>query len=376
MLVGRSMGSAVFDMRIITLPQSPSLCHFVWRQHVTHRMMAGSKGSASREPLDGSTHVDDFMTFLSVANVTAGTIRQYDQVLRDFFAALAGEVPSCFEVTTAQLRQYVIGLQQRGLAAKTVCDRVLTLKRYFAFLTAEGYITTDPAVRLAVPRTGKHLPRALTLAETQVLFAAMAEERAPIGQRDQVLFSLLYGVGLRVGEAVRLRLCDLDFEQKMLRVTGKGDRERCVYLKPALMDGVRLYIDEQSISGYLFPGRDEGHLSTRNVSYRLVHYTRRAGLHRHVSPHTLRHSIAVHYLQGGAPVSFVQALLGHTNLATTGVYLQLTDAMAREITLRTPTALDLAPAAFPPLANAAGDGGGRDRAPLDEVEAWLAWAGL
>jgi site-specific recombinase XerD len=161
-----------------------------------------------------------------------------------------------------------------------------------------------------------------------------------VGQRDKVLFNLLYGCGLRVAEAVALQVEDVDFAEGFLRVVGKGNKERRVYLKPVLLGLLREYVVSRQLTGYLFPGNAAGHLTTRSVHYRLRHYARKAGLKRKISPHILRHSIAVHYLQGGAPVSFVQGLLGHASLATTGVYLQLTDQMAKEITLKTETALE------------------------------------
>jgi len=127
---------------------------------------------------------------------------------------------------------------------------------------------------------------------------------------------------------------------RLLTVVGKGNKERRIYLKPALVELVRGHSVEQKITDTLFPGGEGGHLAARSVGYRVKYYAAKAGITRTVSPHTLRHSIAVHYLQGGAPVSFVQGLLGHASLATTGVYLQLTDQMTREIALKTETALD------------------------------------
>jgi site-specific recombinase XerD len=113
-----------------------------------------------------------------------------------------------------------------------------------------------------------------------------------------------------------------------------------VYLKPAVVELLRRYIDSQQLTGYLFPGRKGGHLCVANVQERLKIHAEKAGLKKRVSPHMLRHSIAVHYLQAGAPVNFVQGLLGHASLATTGKYLQLTDPMTKEIALRVETALD------------------------------------
>ena len=122
---------------------------------------------------------------------------------------------------------------------------------------------------------------------------------------------------------------------------GKGSKERRVYLKPYLVAGLKAYIEENGLVGYLFPGRGgEGHITPQQIGRRLKRYVEKAKSPGHVSPHTLRHSAAVHYLVGGAPITFVQNLLGHESLATTGIYTQLVDEMAKEIALNTKTAID------------------------------------
>jgi len=136
-----------------------------------------------------------------------------------------------------------------------------------------------------------------------------------------ILFELMYAGGLRVSEAVGLRVSDVDFADGSIRIVGKGDKERRIYLKPRQVELVREYIETVDLSGLLFPGRRDKPMTPRAVEQRIKRYARSAKIARPVTPHTLRHSIAVHYLQGGAPVNFVQGLLGHASLATTGRYL-------------------------------------------------------
>lgn len=236
-----------------------------------------------------------------------------------------------------------------------MADRVTIFKRFFGYLLVEGRITADPSQRLPMPKVGKRLPKALTLRETAMLFAvlpsrtdwktsAASDTREALAtrvkHRDRVLFELMYAGGLRVSEVVRLRVADIDLAEGSIRVLGKGDRERRVYLKPRIVDMLQDYVSEQHLTDLLFVGRPGKPLATRHVQVRLKPYAKAAGIERNVTPHTLRHSIAVHYLQGGAPVSFVQSLLGHASLATTGKYLLLTDQMVKQIALKTETALD------------------------------------
>ena len=284
--------------------------------------------------------VTDFIAYLRLRNLAPATVEKYQQVLKRLFdhIDLGPSPPS--QITTAQLRDYVASLYERELAPRTIRNCVVVIKRFFGFLLAEGYIEENPSRRIPTPKVGKRLPRALTVPQVQALFIAMSDE-TPRGHRDQVFFKLLYACGLRVGEADRVRVADINWEEGWLRVIGKGNKERRVYLKPYLVEALREYIEEGEVQGYLFPGRDgQGPITCPPINRRLKRYLKKAGLPAHVTPHTLRHSAATHYLMGGAPITFVQNLLGHESLATTGIYTQLVDQMAKEIALNTKTAID------------------------------------
>jgi site-specific recombinase XerD len=286
--------------------------------------------------------VADFLAHLRLKNLAPRTITEYRKVLRYLFDHVDRYQPSPTEITTADLRSYIAGLQERGLSAKTVCDRVLIIKRFFGFLALEGYIDEDPSLRLPRPKVGKRLPRALTVAQTRQLLKVLDDD-TPIRHRDKVIIWLMYSAGLRLNEAVGIRVEDLDLQRGTLRVVGKGNRERLLYLKPALVRLIEGYLERVKPGEYLFPGRSGGHITDRNIQLRFKQVARDAGLSPEISPHSLRHSIAVHYLLEGAPITFVQQLLGHQDLATTGIYGRLVDSMTREIALSTKTALDVAP---------------------------------
>jgi len=284
--------------------------------------------------------VVDFIAQLHLKNLSPRTIVEYQKVLNSLFDHLAPDDSSPKEITTPQLREYVASLQQRGLAAKTISNHVLVIKRFFGFLLAEGYVEEDPSLRIPRPKTGKRLPKALSIADVQALLAAFREDTAAV-RRDKVFFQLVYGCGLRISEAASIRVRDIDFAEGTLRVIGKGNRERQQYLKASLLDSLKEYIAQSRSRRYLFPGPSEDKpVTSRNMEERFKRYVSAAGLPERTTPHTLRHSIAVHYLINGAPISFVQRLLGHASLATTGIYTQLADGVTKEIALNTPTALD------------------------------------
>lgn len=281
----------------------------------------------------------DYISYLRLKALSEATIKKYRYTLRAFFRLLGLEPGQASILSTAQIRSYVASLQERGLADKTVAEHVKTIKTFCEFLVKEGYLKEDPSERIPVPKVGRRLPQALTKEEIRRLFRAM-EGETRIDRRNQVLFHLLYVCGLRIGEAVNLRVKDVNLEEGTLRVIGKGNKERRLYLNPMTVRLLREYIEENDITASLFPSRQGGHVAINTMDHQFQKYVRKAGLKRRVTPHTLRHSAAVHYLMGGAPISFVQDLLGHENLRTTGIYTQLADEMMKDITLSIPTAIE------------------------------------
>ena len=187
--------------------------------------------------------VRDFIAHLRLKNLSPRTIVEYRKVLNSLFDHIGLGDSSPTEITTAQLRDYVASLQQRGLAPKTVSNHVLVIKRFFGFLLAEGYIEEDPSLRLPRPKVGKRLPKALSIPEVRALFAAFKGETAA-ERRDRIFFQLVYACGLRIAEAVNIKLKDIDFAEGTLRIIGKGNKERQVYLKPNLLQALREYIAE------------------------------------------------------------------------------------------------------------------------------------
>lgn len=283
--------------------------------------------------------LDDFVAFLRLRNLAERSIEEYQKILNSLIDHVGGDI-SPAQVTTVHLRGYVASLLERGLTERTVSNHVVVIKRFFGFLRTEGYVAEDPSQRIPRPQVGQRLPRALSVADTRRLFAAL-DGRSAVERRDALFFGLLYGCGLRISEAVQLRVSDVDPGAGALRVVGKADKERRVYLKPRLLERLMSYVEQANVDTLLFPGRSgQGPITVRNMEMRFQVYAEAAGLPDHATPHTLRHSIAVHYLVNGAPITFVQRLLGHESLATTGIYTQLADQMTKEIALKTPLALD------------------------------------
>ncbi|WZO99392.1 tyrosine recombinase XerC [Isosphaeraceae bacterium EP7] len=231
------------------------------------------------------------------------------------------------EADPRRLRRYAAWLSSQGYAPSTVARRLASLRSFFRYQRRQGVVSADPSGGLRNPRQPKRLPKLLGVDDVIRLLDAI-ETGTDLGLRDRAMFETLYGGGLRVGELVGLNLDDLDEDRGLVRVRGKGRRERLSPIgKTALAWIVRWRsarrperLDEPA----LFLNRYGKRLSSRSVGRLLEDHTLRVGLDPASSPHTLRHSFATHLLDRGADLRSVQELLGHRSLATTQIYTHVT----------------------------------------------------
>jgi integrase/recombinase XerD len=241
------------------------------------------------------------------------------------------------EVGYPLLREYVVELVEEGMASSTVARKISSLRSYFGFLVAEGHRESDPSERLEAPRRGRPLPEVLTYPEVERILAAVPVEH-DLAFRDRAMLEMLYGAGLRVSELVELGLRDLLLEEGLLRVLGKGSRERIVPLGDRAADAVSRYLrelrpelDRGEGEGVVFLNH-HGRPLTRMGAWKIVRrHVERAELEKRVTPHTFRHSFATHLLEGGADLAAVQEMLGHADISTTQIYTHVDRAYLREV---------------------------------------------
>ena len=269
--------------------------------------------------------------------LSANTVRAY----RSDLTALAAQVDVAPDlVTLSRLRGWLAALGEAGAAPSSVQRRVACVHGFFAWAEAEGHLRDNPAARLKSPRRNRRLPRVLPAGVVDDVLAAGADRAAagadPLAVRDLALVELLYSSGLRVSEAVGLRLGDIDRERRSVVVVGKGDRQRTVPLGvPALraLDawlGVRPAVSRPGSPDAVFLGARGGALDPR-VARRVVHEaTAAAGPGAEIGPHGLRHAFATHLIEGGADLRSVQEMLGHSSVATTQIYTHVTADRLRD----------------------------------------------
>lgn len=258
------------------------------------------------------------------------TIRSYEDDLGLYTSYLeesAGEGSDPSSADPIRLRRYSAWLAGRGYAPSTIARRLASLRSFFRFLRREGLVAADPTAGLRNPKQAKRLPRLLRVDEVIRLLDGIPVDTAP-GVRDRAMFETLYGGGLRVSELVGLDLRDLDDASDLVRVRGKGRRERLCPVGAMASGWLRRWMPlrrpKNPREAALFLNQRGGRLTTRSVGRILEAHLLRAGLVDTASPHTLRHSFATHLLDGGADLRSVQELLGHRNLTTTQIYTHVT----------------------------------------------------
>ena len=269
----------------------------------------------------------------------ANTIEAYRRDLQAYVGFLADRgAGGPIEAGVATVREYLESLAGRGLASSSRARAVSALRGWYRFLKLEGRLANDPTELLEAPRGWKKLPRFLSAAEVERLLAH-PDRDSPAGLRDAVLLELLYDCGLRVSELAALRLDQVDLEAWVLRVRGKGGRDRVVPFGEAGRATLAAYLDRGRPRGHagnphLFPGPRGGHLTRQRLWQIVRHHVRGSGITRAVSPHALRHSFATHLLDNGADLRAVQVLLGHADISTTQIYTHVSGERLRRIHAR------------------------------------------
>jgi site-specific recombinase XerD len=281
--------------------------------------------------------LDRFLLTLA-ARRSPRTIDAYRRDLRRLGDFCDGPVG---EATVGDLERWIAAMRAEGLAQSTIARRVSAVRSYFRHLGLIGAREDNPAAELTMPRRSRSLPRTLSPAETERLIDA-AVGSTPRGLRDRALVELLYGAGLRVSEAVGLEKSAIDLDARLVRVLGKGDKERLVPLGRPAAEAVRRYLAlgrphlDRRYRPDLFLNARGGTLTRAGAFLILRRLAEKAGLEPgRVHPHLLRHSFATHLLEGGADLRSVQEMLGHADLGTTELYTHVSDRRRREVYFQT-----------------------------------------
>ncbi|MDB4733407.1 tyrosine recombinase XerC [Planctomicrobium sp.] len=285
--------------------------------------------------------VQEFLRHLRLEkNASDLTIKSYSddfESFYDYLRARAGGIPHPESITIPMLRGYVSYLHECEYARSTIARRLASLRSFYRYTMREGVTTSNPAKTLRTPRAGRKLPHFLTTEQvSQLLEAPPAND--PMGLRDRAILETLYSAGLRVAELVGLDVSSWDRAANIMRVYGKGKKERIAPVGSFAVRALENWLAVRSPdpnglpdeTNALFLNRFGRRLTTRSIGRMIDKHLRVTGLDSITSPHTLRHSFATHLLDGGADLRSVQELLGHKSLTTTQIYTHVSTRRMRE----------------------------------------------
>jgi integrase/recombinase XerC len=284
--------------------------------------------------------IAQFLRYLQVERGSSPhTVKGYREDLTavaEYFAEADGATPAPESLTAVDLRGLLSAFHEAGFAKTSIARKLASLRSFYRFGQREGWVKANPARALRNPRKGRTLPHFLATDEIGKLLAAPAAS-TPMGLRDRAILETLYSAGLRVSELVGLNDGDADLGQGVLRVRGKGRKERLAPLGSYAIKALEAWLgvrvvatrEPQGRETPVFTNRFGTRLTTRSVGRLLEKYLRATGLDQRTSPHTLRHSFATHLLDRGADIRSVQELLGHKSLVTTQIYTHVSTASLR-----------------------------------------------
>ena len=269
-------------------------------------------------------------------NMSGNTLDAYQRDLRKLLDYLEREEKDVREVTLSDLEQFSAGLHDIGIHPRSQCRILSGVRAFFRFLQLDGYRDDDPTELLESPQIGEHLPEVLSTAEVDQLEASIDLSKWE-GHRNRAIIEVLFSCGLRVSELVNLKLSDLYIDEEYVRVIGKGSKERLVPISKRAINELSFWFDERchmqikpGEEDYVFLNRRGAHLTRTMILIMIKRQAVEAGIHKTISPHTLRHSFATALLEGGADLRIIQALLGHENIGTTEIYTHIDTSILRQ----------------------------------------------
>jgi integrase/recombinase XerD len=260
--------------------------------------------------------------------VSKHTSSAYGTDLRKFLSFLlehVGEHAELLSVHSNHIEDYLLWRRQQGLSPRSTARSLSALKKFYNYAVQDRLISVDPTARLRQPKQPQAIPHSLAESEVEALLAAPNCDD-PVQLRDRAMLEVLYATGLRVTELVQLTFSQVSKQQELVRIIGKGNKERLVPLGETALEWLQTYENQgrpaltQMRSDYVFVTRRGGPLTRQAFWHRIKYYAQIAEIRSHLSPHTLRHAFATHLLNHGADLRVLQMLLGHSDLSTTQIY--------------------------------------------------------
>ena len=283
--------------------------------------------------------LDSFLHYLAVEKgLSRNTLEAYSRDLNAYLDFLEGEgIASLADTSKLTIMAFIKQLKKSGLSLRSITRALVALRGLYRFHTREGLLTADPLEDMELPRLGPTLPHVLTIQDCEQLLA-QPDAESLLGIRDGAMLELLYGTGMRVSELCDLPISGVNLEAGFALIKGKGGKERVCPIGEMAMERVKNYLQQARPlllkgreSPFLFLNNRGGRMSRQGFWKLLKHYALKAGITKHLTPHTLRHSFATHLLERGADLRFIQAMLGHADISTTQIYTHVNQEYLKQL---------------------------------------------
>ena len=279
--------------------------------------------------------IDKFLFLLkNELNYSEFTIKSYQLDLTDFFEYIKKSKINYLRINNNEVRGYLKYLDSCNLKNSTISRRISTLRTFYNYLLDEGLVESNVFHNIKNPKLEKKLPNYLNYNEIEELLESIDITNTE-GLQRRLLIEMFYSTGCRVSEMVNVKLKDIDFTNKTIRIMGKGSKERIVYYGDYASKYLEEYLKKVEVKDYLFTNKKQEKLSVSEVELIIKDIMKHISIKTHVTPHTLRHTFATHLLNNGADIKTVQELLGHANLSTTGIYTHISSDRLKDIYFKT-----------------------------------------
>jgi integrase/recombinase XerD len=300
-----------------------------------HRESTGVVAASAKDP---KSMIDRFLDAIWMERgLSENTLGAYRADLVALNQRLESKNVQLIDAGRADIMDYIAWRVKGGSKPRSTARQLSSFRRFYRYMLREGVISEDPTVNIAMPKIGRSLPQSLTEQDVDALLAA-PKVAEPLGHRDRTMLEVLYATGVRVSELINMKLNQINLNQGVVRIVGKGDRERLIPLGDEAQDWIREFIDGprgeillERQTEYLFPTR-RGDRMTRQAFWHIIkRYAKKAGISKKLSPHTVRHAFATHLLNNGADLRVVQLLLGHSDVSTTQIYTHVARERMKEL---------------------------------------------
>ena len=267
---------------------------------------------------------EKFINYLSSEKrFSVHTITSYSNDINQFFLFLSEEYKITSELSEVNfqiVRSWIASLLEQGVTPRSVNRKISTLKTFFKFLIREGVIQESPMLKVVAPKSKKRLPLFVEEDQIESLLNGVEFDDGFIGERDKLIIELFYVTGIRLSELINIKISDINFDNNLVKVLGKRNKERLIPLSSRIVKELQFFIENYKIDNYLFTNLGGTKVYTKLV-YRVVNkYIGKISSINKKSPHILRHTFATHMLNNGADINAIKELLGHANLSATQVY--------------------------------------------------------